>query len=102
MAPKGNLVTRNVCWKGSWDEIEDKARPYVTLRDNLVGEDPLFVDEKSLDFRLREDSPAWKIGFKPIPLDEIGLFNDPLRASWPVEHRVREGTLGEEPEDKTW
>ena len=28
----------------------------------------------------------WAIGFKPIPLEQIGLYKDPLRASWPVVH----------------
>jgi hypothetical protein len=101
MVPKGNIVARNISWKGRWDEIEDKARPHVTLEDNLVGVDPLFVDEENQNFALREDSPAYKLGFKPIPMDKIGLYNDELRASWPVEHEVREGEL-DEAKDKTW
>ena len=48
--------------------------------------DPRLVDAKALDFHLRKDSPAWAIGFKPIPLEKIGLYKDPLRASWPVVH----------------
>ena len=45
--------------------------------------DPLFEDRDS--FRLRADSPAIKLGFKPIPVDEIGLYEDASRASWPVQ-----------------
>lgn len=33
---------------------------------NTIVEDPLFVDYKNLDFRLKPDSPAIKLGFKPI------------------------------------
>ena len=44
------------------------------------------MDAKRLDFRLRKDSPAWSIGFKPIPVEKIGLYKDALRASWPVVH----------------
>ncbi|MDY0165491.1 MAG: hypothetical protein RBS80_03050 [Thermoguttaceae bacterium] len=39
--------------------------------------------------RLRDDSPAWALGFKPIPVEKIGLYEDAYRASWPVEHSVR-------------
>ena len=46
--------------------------------------DPLFVNPDKDDYRLRPDSPALKLGFKPIPLDKIGPYKDPLRASWPI------------------
>ena len=26
-----------------------------------------------------------RIGFRPIPVDEIGLYPDPYRAAWPVK-----------------
>jgi len=88
-APKGNLIARNVQWLGTWDDIDEKARPYLTIRDNLLGVDPHFVDASRMDFRLREDSPAWKIGFKPIPFDRIGPYEDELRPSWPVRSALR-------------
>ena len=88
-APKGNVIARNICWGGKWDEVEGKAKPYQTFRDNLVGEDPLFVNAAKGDFRLKKDSPAWKIGFQPIPVEKIGIQKDDLRASWPVQHEVR-------------
>jgi len=93
--PRGNLVARNICWGGSWDEIEESAKPGVELVDNLVGEDPRFVDAEKGDFRLRDDSPAWKLGFEPIPTEEIGLYKSPLRASWPVVTTVRPPYEGE-------
>ena len=46
--------------------------------------DPRFVDPANHDYRLRDDSPALKLGFKPIPFDKIGPYQDELRASWPV------------------
>ncbi len=49
--------------------------------------DPLFVDAAQGDFRLKPESPAFKLGFKPIPTDRIGLYPSPNRASWPpAEH----------------
>jgi hypothetical protein len=35
--------------------------------------DPRFVDAASDDYRLRPDSPALELGFKPIPVDRIGV-----------------------------
>ena len=35
--------------------------------------DPLFVDPQHGDFTLKPDSPALKLGFKPIDASEIGL-----------------------------
>ena len=86
MAPVGNVFRRNVAWQGAWDDIEKKARPWLTFENNLTNADPHLANAKTLDFHLRKDSPAWAIGFKPIPLEHIGLYKDPLRASWPVVH----------------
>jgi len=89
MAPKNLLVARNICVGGRWDDVEGQARPGVTFKDNLLNQDPLFVDAKNLNFNLRPESPAYKLGFKKIPFDKIGLYNDPMRASWPVKTKVR-------------
>lgn len=35
--------------------------------------DPLFVDWEKDDFRLKPESPAFKLGFKKIPVEEIGV-----------------------------
>ena len=35
--------------------------------------DPLFVDREGRDFRLSPESPAWRLGFVPIPIDKIGV-----------------------------
>ena len=46
--------------------------------------DPLFVDAAHDDYRLRPNSPALKLGFKPLPLNKIGLVKSSERATWPV------------------
>lgn len=88
-APTGSLITRNVLSGGAWDEVDKKAAPFVTFRDNLLDADPRFVDAARGNFQLRDDSPAYPLGFKRIPLDQIGLRDDATRASWPVQHSVR-------------
>ncbi|MHB9035414.1 MAG: right-handed parallel beta-helix repeat-containing protein [Armatimonadota bacterium] len=45
--------------------------------------DPLFVDDKNHDYSLRPDSPAFKVGFKPIDLSTAGNYESPDRYSWP-------------------
>jgi hypothetical protein len=34
--------------------------------------DPLFVDPENNDYRLRPESPAFQLGFRPIDLTDVG------------------------------
>ena len=83
-APGGNLIVRNICWGGRWDEVEKKATPGVAFTDNLVNQDPRFVAPEQANFQLRDDSPAWKLGFQRIPVEKIGLYQDALRPRLPA------------------
>lgn len=42
--------------------------------------DPLFVDTQKGDFRVKEGSPAFKIGFKNFPMDQFGVKKASLKA----------------------
>ena len=84
-APKGNIVARNISQGGKWDGVRDEARRYVTFENNLVDKDAGFVEPPPGNFQLRDDSPAYGLGFKPIPIEKIGLYQDEQRASWPVQ-----------------
>lgn len=98
-APKGNIIATNVCWGGQWADVEKAAEPFLVITNNLVQIDPKFVrsgsavrrarpEEKGIGashpriarFQLRPDSPAWKLGFQPIPIEKIGLYDDPHRS----------------------
>jgi hypothetical protein len=38
--------------------------------------DPMFVDPNNMDYRIKADSPALKLGFQQINKDKIGLKKD--------------------------
>ncbi|MCC7493979.1 MAG: right-handed parallel beta-helix repeat-containing protein [Fimbriimonadaceae bacterium] len=46
--------------------------------------DPLFVDAAHDDYRLQPNSPALALGFQPIPVEQIGPYASPDRATWPI------------------
>lgn len=84
-APGINHLWRNVFYRCGRVATGNQAN--LVMLDNGVFEetDPGFVNPAGGDFRLRPDAPLLaSIGFKPIPVEEIGLYEDPYRATWPV------------------
>jgi hypothetical protein len=83
--PEGNVVARNVC-VGKWLEAGWHASEAMLRlegnRTNAVTDfvRPITDTAAAKDFALRSESPAWQTGFAPIPLDQIGLRPDELRA----------------------
>lgn len=55
--------------------------------------DPLFVNAAARDLRLRPDSPAFKLGFKPIELQGFGLTGDAAWTAKPKQVRRPEFIL---------
>ncbi|MHC4361026.1 MAG: right-handed parallel beta-helix repeat-containing protein, partial [Planctomycetota bacterium] len=53
-----------------------KMRAEKNIEEHSISADPLFVDVENGDLRLRPDSPALKLGFKPIDIAKIGLTKD--------------------------
>ena len=45
------------------------------LENDSVVADPGFKDPEKRDFTLKEDSPAWEIGFQPIDVSDVGPRN---------------------------
>jgi hypothetical protein len=79
--PKGTAVVRNVAFNcKQWLHLQDKLNDQkITIADNFTTGDPLFVDAEKQNFQFKEDSPVWKLGFKKIPLEKIGLQKDEYR-----------------------
>ena len=46
--------------------------------------DPKFLDAAKDDYRLAPESPAWALGFQPIPVEKIGPYQSVDRATWPI------------------
>ncbi|MEI6645723.1 MAG: right-handed parallel beta-helix repeat-containing protein [bacterium] len=88
-------VERNVIWGGPQEwMVHYKNYPRTTNswligENNLAGVDPLFVNAEKDDYRMKPDSPAFKIGFKALPIEKMGLYASPERAVWPVKHTPR-------------
>jgi thioredoxin-like negative regulator of GroEL len=76
-----NNVWRSVVY--NCGEFLTRDRGLQDLMDNYVtSQDPGFADALKGDFRLRDDSPVYdRIGFRTIPFEEIGLYEDEYRAS---------------------
>ena len=81
-----------------WRNVFYRCGPVVTgnqsaldLFENGVFEeqDPGFVDAARGDYHLKPDAALFAtVGFRPIPVDEIGLYRDTYRASWPVAMKL--------------
>ncbi len=48
--------------------------------ENSIFGDPMFVDPANGDFRVKEGSPAFKVGFKNFPMDQFGVKKPSLKA----------------------
>lgn len=81
--PKGNKIVRNVSVGGRWIDLYDNLTDkIVTIRDNITqGDAGVEVTPKGV--RLRKNSPAFRIGFQPIPVQKIGLYRDAYRRRLP-------------------
>jgi parallel beta-helix repeat protein len=87
--PENNRLERNICCGGTWiKEGGPPGVPTVAVKDNLLDADPGFTDPEFGVFSLRPDSPAWALGFKPIPMDRIGLIRDRYRDCVPPHVRA--------------
>ncbi len=61
----------------------ETLREFENYGNTVIDSDPGFVNAAGGDFRLRKDSPVWKLGFKPIPVEKIGLYRDEYRKTLP-------------------
>jgi len=70
---KGNVISDNVQYQGKWTRLSDNVQSVLTITNNFISGDPLFLDYSNRIFQLGSNSPVWAMGFQPIPLKKIGL-----------------------------
>lgn len=88
---RGNLIADSILcyWRGP--EIKDALTGTVHTRkdaafvqklngNQIIAGDPGFVDASGGNFNLKDDSQAFELGFRPIPMDSIGLYEDEFRS----------------------
>lgn len=75
---KGKRVDGNLFYSPD-PNAKDKYAKFGWEANSVVG-DPLFVAPESGDFRVREGSPAFKIGFENFPMDQFGVKKPSLKA----------------------
>ncbi len=74
----------NCYWNAAGQEVtfaglsRDEWRQQKGHDQHSIIADPGFVDVKNLDFRLKPDSPALKIGFTPFDYTKAGVYGDPI------------------------
>ena len=85
---RGNVVARNIgldCGKFIYGH--PTTMRYARIERNWRKGDPGFRDADDGNFELKPKAPVLAAClFEPLPVDKMGLYNDALRASWPVHH----------------
>ena len=91
---KNVVLERNVNREGVFTSIishpfhplRSVFRENISISDNWEEGDPLFADTAKMDFRIRPGSPVFGLtSIEPVPFENMGIYNDALRASWPVK-----------------
>jgi hypothetical protein len=76
-------MDNNCYWNTAGQEVTfaglslDRWRQQKGRDQHSIIADPGFVDVKNLDFHLKGDSPALKIGFTPFDYTKAGVYGDP-------------------------
>jgi hypothetical protein len=84
--PENNSLVRNVC-VGKWLGTHWHATPAMLRQENNLTDASSSLAEQpndqspATDFELKQNSPAWALGFLRIPVEQIGLLKDDLRRS---------------------
>ncbi len=82
MYPARNLMENNVLYNYEESFRLVGVNAQFEFKNNyLTKKDPGFVDEKNMNFQLRDDSRVYTEipGFKKIPFEKIGLYRDEYR-----------------------
>lgn len=73
--PEGNSIINNACFGPCIEITEFADQKIFNIENNFVTSDKTNLGSPSSGFLIPPNSPVWKMGFKPIPFKEIGLFS---------------------------
>ncbi len=78
--PGINNVWRNVFYRCGREVTGNRVNLDMLENATCADKDPGFVNAAKGDFRLKPDAPLFgTVGFRPIPVEEIGLYEDRYR-----------------------
>ncbi|MGC9054820.1 MAG: right-handed parallel beta-helix repeat-containing protein, partial [Candidatus Hydrogenedens sp.] len=85
-------MDKNCYWNASGKDVMFKNKTFKQWQEdgfdvNSIIADPLFENPDKCNFRLKEDSPAFRIGFQPIDASKIGLFGDEEWVKLPEKYK---------------
>ena len=88
----GYIFEQNLYWRADRKKLKFLDLTFKQWQErgqdlNSLVADPMFRDPDNGDFTLSPDSPAFKLGFRPIDMSEIGLT--PASLWTPVQNRNR-------------
>ena len=85
---QGSIIERNVNTGGRFISFGGGTLATTRFKDNWDGKDPLFVERDAMNFRLRPGSHVYGVtGCEPVEMDNIGVYRDEMRASWPINRK---------------
>ncbi|MGJ5672565.1 MAG: right-handed parallel beta-helix repeat-containing protein [Nostochopsis sp.] len=80
--PKGNKIIRNLFFGSGWLKLANGvSNKTITIEANWIEKDVSFIKPQDLLLVLKPDSPARKLGFQNLPINQIGLYKDEYRSS---------------------
>jgi tetratricopeptide (TPR) repeat protein len=85
--PDVNMIWRNLVYQCGMFLVRDRGNQ--DLRGNLITDEASGTTDvagRRLPWKL-DPAVMDRIGFRPIPVEEIGLYQDQLRASWPTAEK---------------
>lgn len=79
-------IDHNLYWHADGEPVDFSGKTFAEWQASGKGAgsivaDPLFIDPANGDFRLSENSPASKIGFKPFDFSKAGVYGDAARVA---------------------
>ncbi len=92
-----NLFDRNIYWTGKSRKVRSSSRVYEKDDESWEGWqkkgqdlhtriiNPQFRNPEKGDFRLKPGAPPFKLGFKELPYDKMGLMITKFRPVMPIE-----------------